>query len=404
VQGCGISWNKPSFHFDSVNEWGYVSYWEEIGTVDMGGREIPLFINFLSNKRTSSPYLGYGWTLALLESRVEQVDENKFRIWQPNGKYRTFRRDKENPNLLKGSGGWLGEITGDRIIAKADCGWGLSFKNGKISSMSTPDGKTYGYRYESGKVKSIRETQSGNEVVEVVEDPLEPGLLKLKMGDETIVMEQGEKPRIEQINGQNLIGGMDQSLVAVHGADGKTRNISYDMEASNIVPTFKPTAERTFTTHPGTGLIVTDGAWRYQIKQDQQHPWNNAAITRTNAQKQNEFWHKNNVKGQEIIRSASGLEKVRSWYLSGNLAGKKRKSVTKINGNIEDEIKYSYNEDGLLLRREWKKKGTYQYTYDQMGRLQQVSLNQETILKKFYDEKGNLASHILHGTEKIKPN
>jgi len=54
VQGCGISWNKPSFHFDSVNEWGYVSYWEEIGTVDMGGREIPLFINFLSNKRTSS--------------------------------------------------------------------------------------------------------------------------------------------------------------------------------------------------------------------------------------------------------------------------------------------------------------------------------------------------------------
>jgi len=351
VQGCGISWSKPSFHFDSVNEWGYVSYWEEIGTVDMGGREIPIFINFLSNKRTSSPYLGYGWTLALLESRVEQVDENKFRIWQPNGKYRTFRRDEENPNLLKGSGGWLGEITGDRIIAKADCGWALTFKNGKISSMSTPDGKTYGYKYESGKVKSIRETQSGNEVVEVVEDPLEPGLLKLKMGDETIVMEQGEKPRIERINGQNLIGGMDTSLTRIVKADGSKRKLSYEVEPDNIVPTFKPEVERTITWEPATGIVSQDRDWKYEVKQDQGHAWNNAAIARINGNNEKEFWHKDHIKGIEV-QAANGIRKTKTWFTSGVLKGKTRNhKIISSEGKTKEQMSTSYDDSGKILKQ-----------------------------------------------------
>jgi len=381
VQGCGISWNKPSFHFDSVNEWGYVSYWEEIGTVDMGGREVPLFIHFLSNKKTSSPYLGYGWTLALLESRVEQVDENKFRIWQPNGKYRTFRRDEENPNLLKGSGGWLGEISGDRIIAKADCGWGLTFKNGKITSMSTPDGKTYGYRYESGKVKSIEEVQSGEEVFEVVKDPLEPKLIQLKMGDSTIVLEQGEKPRIERINGQNLIGGMDTSLTRIVKADGRERALSYEVEPSSIVPTFKPDVDRTITWQPSTGIVSQDRDWKYEIKQDSNDSWNNAAITQINKNKEKEFWYHDKNTGVETILNKNGVKTINQWFVSGKLRGKRR-SAQKVYPSGKKELVESYVYDSQANVKRFTKDGeSWTLEYDDKDRLLSFSKNRREPIK-----------------------
>jgi len=351
--GCGIDWSLPKFHFDSVNEWGYVSYWEDIGSMKMGKKDIPIRIHFLSNRKSSSPYAGYGWSVPLLESRMVQVNEHSFKMWQPDGRFRDFGRDSGNPNLLNGQGGWKAEIRGDTIKAYADCGWGLSFKNGKISSLSTPDGKTYGYRYEGGKVKSIKEVQSGEEVVEVVEDPLEPGLLKLKMGDETIVLEQGEKPRIEQINGQNLIGGMDTCLTRIVKADGSERELSFEVEPDNIVPSFRPDAGRKITWEPSNGIVSQDRDWKYEVKQDQGHAWNNAAITRQDSSNGGkEHWHKNRLLGVRTVIKLSGTKIVTIHHKSGEMRGKIRKRVmSKEDKNTKVE-KYFYDVKGNLSRKE----------------------------------------------------
>jgi len=373
--GCGINWSLPKFHFDSVNEWGYVSYWEDIGEVKMGQKDIPIRIHFLSNRKSSSPYAGYGWSVPLLESRMVQVNEHSFKMWQPDGRFRDFGRDSGNPNLLNGQGGWKAEIRGDTIKAYADCGWGLSFKNGKIASMSTPDGKKFIYRYEGGKVKSILEEGSGESVIEVQQDPLNPEIVELEMGDEKIVLEQGEKPRIERINGQNLIGGMDSSLVKIMKPGGNVREISYDVDMKNIISTFIPQEGRKLTINSVTDLIQSDTDWDYTIRQDSKIAWNNASIQRK-TKNQVEHWHKDYVTGKEVIFS-DDIRVVKTWFTSGRLNGKDRKVVTQHIGNGRKEIiKYKYDENGYLIGKQ-----SPLYTYASKGEkfyISDKSINQRS--------------------------
>lgn len=351
VLGCGINWSKPKFYFDSINERGYVSYWEKIGNVKMGKEEIPIHLHFLSNRKSSSPYAGYGWSVPLLESRMEQVSENAFRLWQPEGRFRDFGRDSNSPNLLHGQAGWKAEIKGDTIQAYADCGWKLGFKGGRIISLGTPEGKSYRYQYQDGLVKSIKEEGSGLVVVDVIRDPSDEAKITLAIGQEKIVLEQGEKPRIERLMKQNLVGGMDQSLVRIVKADEEVRDISYDVDLQDIVPTFAPEKDRKLTMDPVTGIIVSDKDWTYTIEQDQEVSWNNAAITRVNSQKEEEFWHKNQVKGEKTIRTSDGKTIFTSWFNSGELAGKTRKIVI-LEGQEEVSVEKSiYNEQGKLVKK-----------------------------------------------------
>ncbi|MEM1158721.1 MAG: hypothetical protein AAF519_10925 [Bacteroidota bacterium] len=346
--GCGIDWSLPKFHFPDVDEWGYVSFFEKVGSVQMGGKEIPLHIHFLSNRENSSPYAGYGWSVPLLESRIEQVSENGFKLWQPEGRFRDFGRDAKNPNLLHGQAGWKAEIRGDTINAYADCGWKLGFKKGKIVSMGTPDGKNYRYNYESGLVKSIEEVGSSNVVMKVIRNSSDGLVTKLKMGDREIDLEQGAKPRIESINGQNLIGGMDSSLVKITKSNGTVREISYDVDLKNVIPTFIPDKGRVLTINPLNNFVKSDSEWNYTIKQDQRNTWNNAAITRTDSENNREFWHVDNIKGVEKIVDKGSITNTKSWFTSGKLAGRPRSQV-------------QYNEKGTAL-------ATTVYSYDEKGR------------------------------------
>src|SRR5580698_11336101 len=122
--GSGAS--KPTEatnHFDGVNEQGYVSYWEKIGEADLGdGLVIPLNINFNSHRETSSPTLGKGWMVALLESHVEPVDENSMKVVMPDGWNFYFHRNGSTESWY-GNSGWVGETKDALFTITAPCGW-----------------------------------------------------------------------------------------------------------------------------------------------------------------------------------------------------------------------------------------------------------------------------------------
>ena len=156
--GCGISWKAPTNHFDSVNERGFLSYWAQISTFDFGnGLEIPLIVNFRSNRDSISPYGGYGWLVTLLESSVVQLEENRFMVVQPDGWNRYFGRKSASDTTLLGDGGWAAELKGNRFAAWANCGWKLVYVNGKISSMVSPQNRSFDWVRSGDRVTEIRE-------------------------------------------------------------------------------------------------------------------------------------------------------------------------------------------------------------------------------------------------------
>ncbi len=112
----GVDWVMPVDYFDGVSDvGGYVDYWETVGSVDCGnGLKLPIFINFRSNNVATSPYLGQGWTLPLLESHMVQTGLNSFLMVQPDGTRNFFTRDKPEDTELKDPAGWKAGINAIR--------------------------------------------------------------------------------------------------------------------------------------------------------------------------------------------------------------------------------------------------------------------------------------------------
>lgn len=105
LMGCGLDWTLPLAHFAGVDENGCVSYWENIGEIDLGDKVVlPVHIGFNSHREASSPVLGRGWIVALLESHVEPIDESAMHVIMPDGWTFLFLRNG-NSETWRGNSG-----------------------------------------------------------------------------------------------------------------------------------------------------------------------------------------------------------------------------------------------------------------------------------------------------------
>lgn len=353
ARACGVVWAVPVNHFDGVNEQGYVSIWEEVEEVDFGklngeSLKLPLIINFRSNRASNSPYLGNGWMLALLESHIHQVDENRFILVQPNGLQRWFWRGKPTESTLRGQGGWMAEINGDTVSAWADCGWRLDFVNGRIVSMTTPKNRRLEFAYNGGMVAEIRE--NGVTKLAIVSDS--SGKFRtLVFNGKQIEVEMGEKPRIDQIAGLNTIGSIESSFRKFTGSQQSTSTYDFAVD-SKVAPTMiidsGTVSERVIGWNPQSRRINTDGEWRYEIEPSV--GYGNASILRTNEENQSELWHYDASKGEEIIQALNGSRVITTRFVSGAASGKIRKKVQIRNGISEVVMSASYDPNGKLIR------------------------------------------------------
>jgi YD repeat-containing protein len=361
--GCGIGWTEPKSHFDGVDYQGHVMQVEKLGDLDAGrGLSLPIFAVFTSHSGNNSPYAGHGWSVPLLESRMLQVDENGFKLDQPDGWFRMFGRDKDNPNILNGQGGWKAEIRGDTITAWADCGSKLVFNKGRLVAMQLKDRK-FDVLYEGNRVSEIRE--GAMPILQVEKKAITGEVTGFRLADNRqIALELSQRPRVQVINNQNLVGGMDQSLSKITKADGTVRSIEYAVD-DKLNPTMK-LGDHLIVWNPDSKTIIKDGIWTYDIKPGA-GPFDNAAIGRKNSNNQSEFWHRDGAKGEEIVQGIDGVKNVTSWFTSGKLAGKIRK-VEEFRGNSSNVLRQlSYNEEGRLVREVSENGRAETFTYDQEG-------------------------------------
>ena len=399
--GCGVEWKVPKDHFDGVNEYGYVSYWDKIGDLDLGeGLVIPLSIGFQSDREWSSPYLGYGWMMPLFDSNIVQTGENSFELTAPDGYTMPFGRDGNKPTVLNGVKGWKGEISSDTITLWASCGWKLTYKKGKISSIGSPTGKSLLISRDSDGV-ATEASYDGKVLIRTQRD-FNGVVTGVILGEKPIEFEQAEKPRIQSVQGKNLVAGKDLSLATVkkQGNIEKTFvfTVSPELQPKLLIRS-SGTEQREIVWDAATRLMRSDGPWAYDIKQSLTKGYN-ASITRRNKSNQEEVWFLDSAGNQEITQTADGIKKIITWFPSGKLAGKRR-NVTEIkNGKSELLYQASYDEAGHFLR------GIYSngdiVTYKSEGNQTTMLVNGIPRMSTTYNKDGTIAKEVFHDMKSEK--
>ncbi len=345
-QACGMSWSEPRSHFEGVDYQGNVMLVERFGEIDAGeGLKFPFFAVFGSNSGNNSPYAGYGWTVPLLEAKITQVNENTFKLDQPDGWFRMFWRSKNNPNTLEGQGGWKAEIRGDAITAWADCGSKLVFSKGRLILMQLQERK-FDFVYDLSRVVEIKE--NGAVILKIEQDAIKREVTGFRFSNNRrIGLERAKRPRVQVINNQNLIAGMDQSLSKIF-LDGRTIcSIAYAVD-SNCNPMLNED-NRQIVWSAATKKVIKDRGWTYSVTPGS-NEYASAAIGRKGAQGQSEFWHNDSSRGTETIQQKDGARRTISRFTSGALNGRIRKIEEVQGGRSKLIYQAFYDENGKLIR------------------------------------------------------
>jgi hypothetical protein len=224
---------------------------------------IPIWVTFSSQKESSSPYVGYGWTIPFLESRIIQLDENSFKLDQPDGTFRIFTRDSKNPTILTAADNWKAEIRGDGVSAYAPCGTKLSFNKGRIASFEN-DGRRFDYVYANEQVSEIRE---GNRRVVRVDSEAGTGIVSgLTFPDGTQVgLLMGQRPVVQSIGGKLMVTRMADGLSKIDRQSGVPVVVEYSVDKASVQPELK-IGDLKVAWDAATQLATRVGDWRYSIK------------------------------------------------------------------------------------------------------------------------------------------
>ena len=383
----------PTTHFEGVNEEGFVSRWRQLGALDLGDIQVPVITGFQTYKTYISPELGSGWILPLLDANIVQKDEKSFDMVQPDGWRVHFWRDANNPNVLHGSNLGLAEIQGDTITVNSTCGsgWKMVFTQGKLTSLSKGNHKLTIERDALGRGVAVRD---GITPVMTLEQDQATGLAKsIQIGSQKYQLAYDGKPRIENVGGQNLVGGVEPSLHQItYPQEMGGKKETYDFAVTvKMLPSLKITdteGKERMIVWGLDGRILHDGEWTYTIKPQADPESRFASIERKNAAGKSELWNRDEAKGEEVTQGIDGGKTVKTWFTSGVAARKTRKETMLINNKIVNQNNWSYNEQGTLIRSVQDGIAT---DYDAMGRQIKISQNGRA-LNYIYDSEGFITS------------
>ena len=351
--GCG-DFQMPSNHFEGVSSQGYVSIWKQLDTLDLGDTSLTILLAAQTYRAIPSGELGTGWIMPLFDSGIVQRDENTFDMITPDGTLDFFSRDSSDPNILHGSSGWTAEIQGSDIIVHSKCGsgWKMVFRQGKLDTLSKGTHELRIQRDQLSRPTGISE--NGITRLALNRDEKTGLMSALEMNGKKYLFDYDGKPWIENVGGQNLVGGVEPSLHQItYPQEMGGKKETYDFAVTEkMLPNLKITdaqGKERIIVWGLDGRMLQDGEWNYKITPSRDARAN-AAIERTNTQKQNEYWFRDEEKGMETTLALDGTKVEKSWFTTGILAGKLRSEALTRNKELHQDTKYTYDEGGLLIR------------------------------------------------------
>jgi len=205
-----------------------------------------------------------------------------------------------------------------------------------------------------------------------------------------ISFEMGKRPLVQALAGSptSVIGGLVDTVTKITLPGGEETRFEFGTD-EKLLPTVGVSGgelgqtARTIAWNPGTGEMIKDGEWRYEIKPDE-NPRYNAAIGRKNAKGQNEFWHYDMQKGTDTIIYADKSRSTRTYFTSGVSTGRLRKTeITDSQGDTKTK-KYIYDDKGNLVRLVINESGAKDKILDAIenASIKKLHANSEVILNE----------------------
>ena len=389
LMACG-EFRMPSNHFEGVSSQGYVSVWKQLDSLDLGDASVPILLGAQTYRAIPSGALGSGWIMPLFDSGIVQRDENTFDMITPDGTMDFFSRDSSDPNILHGSSGWTAEIQGSDIIVHSKCGsgWKMVFRQGRLDTLSKGGHELGIQRDQLNRPTGI--TENGISRLALTRDEKTGFVSALEMNGKKYLFGYEGKPRVENVGGQNLVGGVEQSLHEItypQEVGGKKETFDFAV-TEKMLPSLKITdaeGKKRMIVWRTDGKMLQDGEWSYKITPSKV-AGANVAIERTNQNVQTELWNRDEAKGIEVTQGIDGSKKIETWFTSGILKGRKR-CTEEISNDKDNIIKYIYTENASLQKIERKSNGrlvsTDNISYNNLdGRITEIIHNGFTIYKQ----------------------
>ncbi len=396
VLACGLDWTLPQAHFEGVEEHGFVAYWQKIGEIDLGDKVVlPVNIGFNSHRESSSPVLGKGWIVALLESHVEPIDENAVNVIMPDGWTFLFLRNA-NTETWRGNAGWMGETNDARFVISAPCGTKIIYDRGKIQEIDNDKAGTLTFGYNGGVPMEM--DRNGAALLKVELDSASGTANALVIAGRRVELSLAQRPRVVNLLGKNLINGFDPSLASLQQADGKETFAFATDKALN--PTLGITGPgqlpRLFVWDAATRKIKSDGAWTYSLQPKGDH----LRLVRISTDNQTESYEEDGATGMTSEKNADGAEIATYRFVSGPLAGSVRK-IEQLDGPGRQTPLYSasYYPSGALMREIFYPDTIK--TYAENTELIKETVAGHVIYERDFDNQGRVA-HVIDTTRAIE--
>lgn len=314
--------------FEGTDRYGNAFYKLELGEL---GR-IPVYLCWTSDKEVRSPYLGEGWSIPFLESRIVPVSEKTLRMHQPDGFVRYFHKEGD---VYVGGRIWSAVRKGDAIKVTADPKDGLpksefTFSRGRLVKMDCEEG-SFTFRNDAngisvrgaGKTLSIaRRNNDANQLDLVAPSGRWHGSCREENGEFRLVALKN--PAGEELKFSYGYGQGDSHRIF---SDGTTK-IVWD---------------------PYTGKIVAKDGCRFYVADAGRSPAALPRISRWNAEGTEESYQRDVVKGVETVVDGSGVKTVTKRFTSGDLAGRIRSVERFVGGVSQGAEKYIYDSKGRLV-------------------------------------------------------
>lgn len=349
ITAYAVNYDSPSGLFRGVNERGEFSLWLPLDKLDISKSEsLSISLNFYSKQR-SEGLLGAGWSLSIFQSKMVQIDENTFYLFQVDGWIRKFERSRQNPLLLNGEGMWHGKITDSTTIeVEHESGWRYTLKNGALLNLITPQKNTLTLTTSSNS-STIYLNGSKIATLEPRSEVLYSLTYRSKGRLKEALFGLEQRPIISNVKGKPIISGMAPALSKVD-IDGNSFVITHSI-TKDIQPRLKLSNNEIesddFVWNPITGYLESNGRKKYVVKElsfaeDCLEVIEQTENLITSRIVSNSPYH-------SVRKEGDGSYLITSYFLRGLLNGKARKTE-RVSGTSKNLVrKFVYDENASLI-------------------------------------------------------
>jgi hypothetical protein len=229
----------------------------------------------------------------------------------------------------------------------------MVFRQGRLDTLSKGSHELKIQRDPLNRPNGI--TENGVTRLALSRDEKTGLISSLEMNRKKYLFDYEGKPRIENVGGQNLVGGVEPSLHQItYPQEMGGKKETYDFAVTEkMLPSLNITdaqVKERMIVWGTEGKILQDREWTYTIKPQSDPNARFASIERKNAEGKSEFWNKDEAKGEEVTQGIDGVKTVTTWFTSGIVAGKLRKEVTMLNNKILYQNSRSYDDNGRVIK------------------------------------------------------